>query len=64
MVHLVTNVMENLLAMIALTNPKLDAAAAMDIQPAIKWGRVIPLPKVVALGNTRAMQLGLTLLLG
>jgi hypothetical protein len=64
MVHLVTNVMENLLAMIALTNPKLDAAVAMDTQPAIKWGRVIPLQKVVALGNTRAMQLGLTLLLG
>ena len=64
MVLLVTNVMENLLATVALTKPKLDAAVAMDTQPAIKWGRVILLPKVVASENTRAMQQGLTLLLG
>jgi hypothetical protein len=64
MVLLVTNVMENMLAMVALTNPKLDAAVVMDTQPAIKWGWVILLPKVAATGSMRAMQLGLTLLLG
>ena len=80
MVLLVTNVMETMLAKATLTKPKLDAAVAMDTQPAIKWGWAILLPKVVALemrrvpilaarlllrkivalGTTRAMQLGLT----
>jgi hypothetical protein len=63
MVLLVTNVMEIMLAAVAMTNPKLDAAVAMDTQPAIKWGRVILLPKVVASENTRAMQLAARLLL-
>jgi hypothetical protein len=49
MVLLVTNVMENMLATIALTNPKLDAAVAMDTLPATNWGWVILLAWVVAL---------------
>ena len=63
MVLLVTNVMENLLATVALTKPKLDAAVAMDTQPATKWGWVILLPKVVALEMRRVPLLAARLLL-
>ena len=49
MVLLVTNVMENMLATIALTNPKLDVADAMDTQPATNCGQMLLLAWVVAL---------------
>ena len=63
MVLLVTNVMETMLATVALTTPKLNAAVAMDTQPAIKWGWAILLPKVVALEMRRVPILAARLLL-
>ena len=49
----------------ALTIPKLDAAAAMETTPVIKWVRIVLLPKVVALDSQPViiMERGTMLLL-